>query len=90
MFLPLTVWAERYIIVNGQRLNDGQIELLERVHGGLIANGNYWLDTMSGLWGYAGNPQPMGYIWQTGPRPSLSKRGQLFRPGELAGVEVIY
>jgi hypothetical protein len=51
MFLPLTVWAERYIILNGQRLSDGEIELLERVHGGTIANGNYWLDPRSGLWG---------------------------------------
>jgi len=85
MFLPLTVWAERYIIVNGHRLNDGEIELLERMHGGPIANGNYWLDPSPGLWGYAGNPQPKGYIWQTGPRPSLSERGLLFRPGELAG-----
>lgn len=79
-----TVQAERYVIVNGERMNDGQIALLEQVHCGPFPNGNYWLDTNSGLWGYAGNAQAEGYISDNcsnpGRRPSLSERGMLFSP----------
>jgi hypothetical protein len=41
--------AERYVIVNGARMNDGQIAQLERVHCGPFPNGNYWLNTTNGV-----------------------------------------
>jgi hypothetical protein len=86
MFFTSTVQAERYVIVNGERMNDGQIALLEQVHCGPIPNGNYWLDTDSGLWGYAGNAQAEGYLSDNcinpGRRPSLSERGMLFGPSD--------
>ena len=83
-----TVYAEQIVIVNGQRLSFEQIQRLEQIHCGPIENGDYWLDVNSGLWGYAGNPIPQGYITdncyqQDRHRPGLSERGLLYSPGEL-------
>jgi hypothetical protein len=78
-----TAHAERYVIVNGQRLNTAQIAYLERVRCGPIPNGAYWLNPATGLWGYAGNARPMGHVQDNcspGRRPSLSERGLLFSP----------
>jgi hypothetical protein len=79
-----TAHAERYVVVNGQRLNAAQIAYLEGVRCGPIPDGAYWLNPATGLWGYAGNPRPMGHIQdncsRTGRRPSLSERGLLFSP----------
>lgn len=78
--------AQRYVVVNGIRLDEPQIQALEQLACGPIADGNYWLDTQSGIWGYAGNPYPMGHIsancgnQQQPRRPSLSERGMLFSP----------
>jgi hypothetical protein len=49
-----------------------------------VPNGYYWLNTQTGLWGYAGNPAPQGYIsdgcYQQTRRPSLSERRMLYSP----------
>lgn len=82
---PGAAQAERYVVVNGQLLGYDQIAALERVHCGPIANGNYWLDTGSGDWGYAGGGV-QGNIRDNctppGPCPGLSQRGMLFSPGD--------
>jgi hypothetical protein len=82
--VPETVYAERYVVVNGQRLSEANIMMLERWHCGPIPNGRYWLDSNTGIWGYAGNPRPQGHIRDNcrnpGRRPSLSERGLLFSP----------
>jgi hypothetical protein len=50
--------------------------------------GHYWLNR-DGYWGRVGYPQPLGNIYAGGgsakaaPRPSLSERGMLYRPGEI-------
>ncbi len=77
--------AERYVVVNGQRLALYQIQYLEQIHCGPIANGHYWLDVRSGIWGFAGDRRPRGRItdncsYQNERRPSLSERGMLFSP----------
>jgi hypothetical protein len=81
-------YAERYVVVNGQRLSQGEIMRLEQWHCGPIPNGHYWLNVYSGIWGYAGDPRPQGHImdncYRRERRPSLSERGMLFYPGELA------
>lgn len=81
-------YAERYIVVNGQRMSQDQIAYLEQLRCGPIPNGHYWLDVRSGIWGYTGNPRPQGHItdncYRRERRPSLSERGMLFSPGELA------
>lgn len=82
-----TALAERYVVVNGQRLTSAQIAHLERIRCNPIPNGNYWLNMSTGVWGYANNPRPIGHI--SDPcrgvdtrRPSLSERGMLFGPGD--------
>ena len=79
-----TAFGERRIVVNGERLNNGQIQSLEQIHCGPIRNGNYWLDMNTGIWGFAGYPTPMGNItdncYDPEPRPSMSERGILFSP----------
>ncbi len=79
--------AERSVMVNGMRLNEPQISQLEQIHCGPIPNGNYWLDTRTGIWGYAGDPHPQGHVmdncYNPGRRPSLSERGMLFSPRDF-------
>jgi hypothetical protein len=75
--------AERYVVVNGHRLSDPDIQSLERVRCGPIPNGRYWLRG-DGVWGFAGDPRPRGHIrdncYVPERRPSLSERGLLFGP----------
>lgn len=76
--------AERYVVVNGKRLSNGEIMQLEQWHCGPIPNGHYWLNLHSGIWGYAGDPRPQGHVadncYRRQRRPSLSERGMLFSP----------
>ncbi len=51
-------YAERYVVVNGQRLSITEIQYLERLHCGPVPNGRYWINLRTGQWGYAGNPWP--------------------------------
>jgi hypothetical protein len=37
-----TAWAERYVVVNNQRLSQNEISQLEGWHCGPIPNGRYW------------------------------------------------
>lgn len=82
--------AERFVVVNGQRLSEPQIERLETLRCLPIPNGRYWLDWQTGVWGYEGDWRPQGRLDdpcrypQQFRRPSLSERGKLFAPGELA------
>ncbi len=80
------VHAERNVVVNGNRLNNVQVQQLEQIHCGPIANGHYWLNTNTGIWGYAGNPMPQGHISDNcnrpERRPGLSERGLLFGPSD--------
>jgi hypothetical protein len=75
----------RWVIVNGARLSDSQVAQLERRACTRIPNGQYWLDTNTGAWGYARNPQVQGTFGDAcrQPRKSLSERRQLYRPGEI-------
>jgi hypothetical protein len=79
--------AERWVVVNGLRLGLDQIQLLEAISCRPIPDGDYWLATGSGIWGYAGDPGPQGHIkdgcYTSRRQPSLSERGLLYSPGEL-------
>jgi hypothetical protein len=79
-------WGQRYVVVNGERMSEAQIQGLERLRCAPIPNGLYWLNPGNGVWGYAGNPVPQGHISdpcrQTARRPSLSERGMLFGPSD--------
>ena len=77
--------SERYVIVNGQRLTDPQLIYLEQQACTPIPNGNYWLNTRTGAWGYAREPYVVRGRFGDAcrnpvPRPSLSQRGMLFTP----------
>lgn len=69
-------FADRYIWVNGQRMAPAQIAYLERLRCGPIPDGRYWLDTGSGIWGYAGNPRPQGHISDNCQRAQAGGGGQ--------------
>ncbi len=78
-----TAHAERYVTVNGARLSLAEIVEVERRNCGPIANGHYWYDERTAVWGYAGDPRPQGRlgdncITRSQRRPSLSERGMLF------------
>jgi len=81
-----TAYAERYMVVNGQRLSIPEIQYLERLHCGPIPNGRYWINLRTGLWGYERNPRPQGHIADNcrSPqrRPGLLERGMLFSPSD--------
>lgn len=76
--------ARRFVVVNGYVMSPQALAALDQAACGLVPNGNYWLDTSSGIWGHAGNPQPKGHISdgcrQAARRPSLSERRMLFSP----------
>ena len=56
--------AERWVVVNGQRLTAAEIQYLEQATCTPIPNGAYWVNVTAGVWGYAGNPFPQGEIEQ--------------------------
>ena len=70
----------RWVVVNGALQSPMDLALLDRYACSVIPNGSYWLNYNTGIWGYAGNPRPMGYIsagcgQSSGAgRPSLSER----------------
>lgn len=76
--------AARTVVVNGEYLNDAEIQYLEQLSCSYIPDGRYWLDMRTGAWGYErGGAQ--GYISDrcNAARPGLSERGMLYSPGEL-------
>jgi hypothetical protein len=52
----------RWVFVNGQRMSDAQVQELARIQCAEIPDGNYWLNTRNGAWGYMGNPIVQGIL----------------------------
>lgn len=50
----------RYVVVNGQRMSDLQVQALAQRACTEIPDGAYWLHMQTGAWGHAGNPQVQG------------------------------
>ncbi len=44
------------VVINDVRLRDGEVALLERLHGLKTVPGEYWYDPATGAWGYEGGP----------------------------------
>ena len=89
----------RWVLVNGIPQNPIQLSTLDRYACTVIPNGSYWLDYNTGIWGYAGNPRPMGRIGdevqpivEFRPPQSVGARNALqlaaVGPGSLAEVIV--
>lgn len=74
----------RNIVVNNEQMNSAQIQYLDQLSCSYIADGNYWLNISTGLWGYVGGGA-QGYITDncSTQKPGLSERGLLYSPGEL-------
>ena len=91
--LSLTPFAaqaqtNRFIVLNGMRLNQYQINQMDRANCTYVPDGRYWFNPYTNQWGYEGNPIPQGYVGQAcrrnnTRRPSLSERGLLYYPGEI-------
>ena len=77
----------RYVVVNGQFLHPARVAQIEALFCSPIANGRYWYDANTGIWGYEGNPFPQGQFvnrcGQSTGRASLSQRGLLYSMSEL-------
>lgn len=76
---------QRYVVVNGQRLDTAAMARLDRASCLRVPNGRYWIDMRSGVWGYEGGA-PQGRVGDNCHRQrpkSLSERGLLYSPGEL-------
>lgn len=73
----------RLVFVNGQRLADAQVAALAGGNCSDIPDGAYWLNTKTGAWGYAGNPQVQGVVGD-GCRQQTSGSGGAFRKGPFA------
>ena len=52
---------ERYVFVNGLRMNQVELAFLDAAQGEYIPNGRYWLNVYTGQWGYEGGPAE-GYL----------------------------
>ncbi len=53
---------ERHIHINGEHLNETNIQLLDRIVGSNVGDGYYWLNMQTGQWGFEGNNQIQGVI----------------------------
>ncbi len=95
--IPLSAFADRYVVINGMRLNEPQIQYMEWFYHIPIVSGRYWFNSYTGWWGYEVNPRPMGYIsnnrgynrGNSGARrhQSLSPRAvSVLSRGDFAGV----
>ena len=62
----ITSAAGRSVVINGERMNDHQLAVLDSAHCIPIPDGHYFLTELSGgvyVWGYAANPGvPMGFL----------------------------
>jgi hypothetical protein len=76
--------AQRFVVVNDQVMGPQELAILDQYACQYVPNGYYWLNTQTGLWGYAGNPTSQGYIsdgcYRQTRRPSLSERRMLYSP----------
>jgi hypothetical protein len=77
----------RYVVVNGELLHPSQLAQIEALFCSPIANGRYWYDPDTGIWGYEGIPIPQGQFinrcGQSSGRAGLSQRGLLYSMSEI-------
>jgi hypothetical protein len=83
-----SAWPQaRYVVINGQPLHPLQVQRIERLYCSPIADGRYWYDTQTGVWGYEGDPRAQGrFVYRCGPvarQKSLSERQLLYSTHEI-------
>lgn len=84
LLLLSSIATARNVYINGQKMNNAQLNHLDRISCIRVPDGHYWLNYITGLWGYQGG-NVQGHISErcNRGRPSLSERGLLYSPGEL-------
>ena len=60
--MPLYAFADRHIHVNTEHLDNETILMMDQIFGYQVSDGNYWLDTQTGQWGYEGNDEIQGTV----------------------------
>ena len=55
-------WAERYINVNGEQLDEQTALMMDSLFGYSVPDGFYWLNTQTGEWGYENEDEVQGII----------------------------
>ena len=54
--------SERHIHMNAQHLTTQFIIKLDKKNGATVPDGDYWLNSKTGQWGFEGSPKVMGTI----------------------------
>ena len=64
LLFPMTSIAqeERHIHVNGEHLNEEEIQLMDTLFEQQVPSGFYWLNFNDATWGYEGNDQNQGLV----------------------------
>ncbi len=70
---------QRYVVINGELLSPEQLYVLDQLNGGYVPNGAYWVNTTTGIWGYAGDPTPRGRVGANANGGGTSYSGALDR-----------
>lgn len=83
-------WPQaRHVVINGQPLQPLQVQRIERLYCSPIADGRYWYDVQTGIWGYEGDPRAQGrFVYRCGQvarQKSLSERQLLYSTHEILG-----
>ena len=93
--------SERRVVVNRVRVNAASLASLERSYGVRVADGRYWYDAFSGLWGSEGGP-PRGWIAAglalggrlqadaSGSHTPVAINGRWIHPEELRYLEGLF
>jgi hypothetical protein len=70
-----SAWSQpRCATINGQQLHPLQVQRIERLHRSPIADGRYWYDTQTGLWGYEGDARAQGrFVYRCGQQTTRHK-----------------
>jgi hypothetical protein len=54
----------RHIHFNGEHLDQETILVMDQLYGYQLANGNYWINTQTGEWGFEGDNRVQGVLSQ--------------------------
>lgn len=75
--------AERVIVLNGKQLAEKEINLLDRLACQHMADGEYWLDPATGLWGYEGDQTVRGRMTGRCEVPKVADNSPVVGSGRL-------
>lgn len=77
---------QRHIHFNGEHLDLQTISVMDQLFGYKLANGNYWINTQTGEWGFEGNSQVQGVLSQVSQAQKQSNQQQTSRSTPRAEI----